>query len=98
MEENITKYTLRWGENATDDVNNIIDYISSDDPESANRVVDQIDNRVGNLPDNPKMGRPGRVKGTRELVISKNYVVIYKERSEEIEILRVLHAKQQWPS
>lgn len=97
MNTNEIKPTLLWGDHATADVLSILDYISADDPVAAERVVEQIGDRVGNLPANPRMGRPGRVEGTRELVIPKNYVVVYKEDPEEVVVLRVLHAKQQWP-
>jgi toxin ParE1/3/4 len=44
------------------------------------------------------MGRPGRVTGTRELVISGTpFVVIYRLQEQSIEVLRLLHSAQQWP-
>jgi toxin ParE1/3/4 len=46
----------------------------------------------------PQMGRPGRVAGTRELVISSTpFVVIYRLQGQSIEVLRLLHSAQQWP-
>ena len=53
------------------------------------------------LPDNPGAGRQGRLKNTRELVIDGiPFIVIYREvfRKGCIEILRVLHDSQQWPT
>jgi len=35
--------------------------------------------------------------GTREMVVSPNYVVIYEENACDVTILRVLHTAQQWP-
>jgi toxin ParE1/3/4 len=44
------------------------------------------------------MGRPGRVSGTRELVIPGTpYIVPYRVRGGKLEILRILHATQRWP-
>ena len=44
------------------------------------------------------MGRAGRVKGTRELVISKTpYIAVYRIIAEAIVVLRILHGAQQWP-
>jgi len=48
----------------------------------------------------PRMGRIGRIAGTRELVLSGTpYVVIYDLRNmdEQIYILRVLHGARRWP-
>jgi plasmid stabilization system protein ParE len=45
----------------------------------------------------PKIGRPGRIEGTRELVVWANYIIVYQEDAFSIQILRVLHAAQQWP-
>jgi len=53
---------------------------------------------VNQLAQHPKMGRPGRVKGTRELVISGTpFVVIYRLKARRVDIIRLLHSAQQWP-
>ena len=50
------------------------------------------------LPDNPHMGRAGRVPGTRELVIPQTpYIVPYRVQGEVIQILRVYHGARRWP-
>jgi len=43
------------------------------------------------------MCRVGRVDGTREIVVRRNYIIIYAENPGTVTILRVLHAAQQWP-
>ncbi len=43
------------------------------------------------------MGRPGRVPGTREWVVHRNYMLIYDQTDTEVRILRLLHAARQWP-
>jgi addiction module RelE/StbE family toxin len=46
----------------------------------------------------PEMGRPGRIEGTRELVISRTpYIAAYRILGETVRILRVLHGAQLWP-
>lgn len=45
----------------------------------------------------PKLYKAGRVKGTREIVVRPNYVLVYRVAGNVIEVLRVLHAAQQWP-
>jgi len=88
---------LEWLESARADLFAIVDYISDDNPDAAQRVKDDIENKVEKLPDFPQMGRPGRIEGTRELVAWANYIIVYRERGFTVQILRVLHAAQQWP-
>ena len=56
-----------------------------------------ISKKLAQLVDHPELGRSGRLLGTRELVIHKNYVVIYDLAETEVRILRVLHSTRQWP-
>lgn len=88
---------LEWRETARGDLLAIVDYISDDNPDAAQRLKDDIEARVAKLTDHPKLYRPGRVTGTREMIVRSNYVVIYAEDVGVISILRVLHAAQQWP-
>jgi len=61
-------------------------------------VLRGIDKVEGLLPEHPRIGRLGRVEGTRELVIDGlPYIVIYREAVQEIQVLRVLRDSQQWP-
>jgi addiction module RelE/StbE family toxin len=75
----------------------IIDYISDDNPDAAQRLKQEIEAKTAKLPDHPKLYRPGRVAGTREMIVRPNYVVVYIEDERTVSILRVLHAAQQWP-
>ena len=61
-------------------------------------MIERIDAVLDLLDQHPALGRPGRVEGTRELVVTRtNYVAIYQIDGEVIDILRVLHGRQQWP-
>ncbi len=88
---------LEWLALARADLLAIVDYISDDNSDAAQRVKDDIEVKVAKLPDFPKVGRPGRIKGTRELVVWANYIIVYQEDAFFIQILPVLHAAQQWP-
>jgi addiction module RelE/StbE family toxin len=88
---------LEWRESARADLLAIVDYISDDNPEAAQQLKDDIEAKVAKLAEHPKLYRPGRVAGTREMVVRRNYVVIYAEDARAVSILRVLHASQQWP-
>jgi toxin ParE1/3/4 len=43
------------------------------------------------------MYRAGRVAGTREALVTPNYLVIYRVTANAIEILAVKHTRQQYP-
>lgn len=75
----------------------IVDYISDDNPDAAQRLKDDIEAKASKLPEHPKLYRAGRVPGTREMVVRSNYLVIYAEDADTVTILRVLHGAQQWP-
>ena len=76
-----------------------LDYIANDNPLAAADQDDEIERQVNMLYEHPKMGRPGRVKGTRELVISSTpFVLVYRLKgTQRIEVLRLLHGSQLWP-
>ncbi len=89
---------LGWPAPGLGDLIAIIDYIAADDPIAAHDVIDRIDSAVGRLADHPRLGRPGRIEGTRELVIpGLPYIVAYRIRQDRVQILRVLHAARKWP-
>lgn len=88
---------LEWKATAIADLLAIIDYISDDNPDAAQALKDEIEDKTSRLPEHPQMYRPGRVHGTREMVVRPNYVVVYSENPDAVTILRVLHAAQQWP-
>ena len=90
--------TIRWSFKARDDLLEILRYIGRDDPTTAFAVIDRIESAVDQLEAFPGSGRPGRLRGTRELVISDlPYVVPYRVSGESIDILRILHAARKWP-
>ncbi|WP_299912866.1 type II toxin-antitoxin system RelE/ParE family toxin [uncultured Paracoccus sp.] len=88
---------LEWKAPAVADLMAIVDYISDDNPDAALALMEEIQGKVAQLPAHPKRCRPGRVKGTRELVVRPNYIVVYAETAVAVTVLRVLHAAQMWP-
>jgi len=87
-----------WLRRATRSLSSILEQISEGSPQATKGLGLAIQKHVALLREQPHMGRPGRVLGTRELVVHKNYLVPYRIRDERIEILHVLHSRQQWPS
>lgn len=77
-----------------------LDYIVERNPHAALRMDSEIEQQANRLQDHPDMGRIGRVKGTRELVIQRTlFLLVYRVRvrASRVEVLRVLHGAQQWP-
>lgn len=88
---------LEWKAPAIADLLAIVDYIADDNPDAALALMDEIQGKVAQLLAHPKRCRPGRVNGTRELVVRPNYIVVYTETVSAVTVLRVLHAAQMWP-
>jgi toxin ParE1/3/4 len=88
-----------WSPEAIGDLAALRAYIEQDDPAAARRVALQIIRNVETLlPNNPEMGRPGRVPGTRELVIPRTpFIVPYRLVGNTIQILRIFHGARRWP-
>ena len=89
---------IEWTEAAEADAGAILEFIAQDSISAAYDVYEEIREQAKHLMEYPKLGRVGRLKGTRELVINRtSYIVIYRIRGERVELLRVLHGAQQWP-
>ena len=87
-----------WTGTARRDLAGIREYITADSPEAARRVSQRIRDAVRKLARYPHLGRPGRVPGTRELVIPGTpYLVPYTVHRDQLAILAVLHGAQEWP-
>ena len=88
-----------WSPEAIDDLAALRAYIEQDDPAAARRVALHLVVSIETLLSNhPEMGRPGRVPGTRELVIPKTpYIVPYRLVGDAIQVLRILHGARRWP-
>lgn len=89
---------VRWLRAASRNLDAVIEYIAHEDFDAAARVYAHIRERVAALAGQPSMGRPGRVFGTRELVIEKYpYLIPYRIQGNEVQILRVFHTSQEPP-
>lgn len=89
---------INWLTKAGQDLVDIRSFIAADHPDVAAQVAKRILDTVAYLRDHPEIGRPGRIPGTRELVIpGLPYIVPYLVKGATIVILGVLHASQEWP-
>ncbi len=89
---------IEWTFLAMNDREAIFDYLEADSPRAAMMIDDRIEAQVELLIETPEIGRPGRIEGTRELVIQRTpYITAYRIDGETVRILRVLHGAQEWP-
>jgi len=94
---------VRWSPEAAADLTSITQYIRRENAAAALRVARIIYRSAAELDKFPLRGRPGRVNGTRELVISPlpyivvYRIVVYRTKENFIEIAKVLHGAQRWP-
>jgi toxin ParE1/3/4 len=91
---------VRWLTTALLNLDHEATYIANDDPQAARLVVQRIHQAVNLLADNPALGHPGRIHGTRELVVpNTRYILPYRVRPRlrRIEILRVFHSSRKIP-
>ena len=83
---------IKWTKTALASLDEIASFIAKDNPARATSFVLELQAAVTNLQAHPGMGRAGRVPGTRELVLHKNYIAIYRVRGDDVEILRLHHS------
>lgn len=89
---------LGWTRIAIRDLIHVRRYIAQDNPQAARSVAQHILEAADLLLKHPEMGRAGRVRGTRELVISQTpYLIVYRVRGKRVHVLRILHGRQLWP-
>lgn len=75
----------------------IMAFIAQDNPNAAIELDYEFEAKAEIARRRPTLYKPGRVRGTREIVVRPNYVMVYRAIGDIVEILRVLHAAQQWP-
>ena len=89
---------LRWLRAALENLDEEAEFIATEDPRAARLVVARVFDAVAPLAAQPGLGRPGRVPGTRELVVPKTrYLIPYRVRANTVEILRAFHTARRPP-
>ena len=90
---------VRYTRQALADLDEARAYIALDRPAAAHAISRRIREAITGLAQYPERGRPGRVAGTRELVIPKTpFIVAYRVASGHVDVLANMHAARQWPS
>jgi toxin ParE1/3/4 len=85
-----------WTSTALNRLDEILHYISKDNPHAASSMVKKIEEAAKHLKDIPDMGPLGSVHGSRELHVTAAYYIVYRVRGQEIEILTIQHTSRLW--
>jgi toxin ParE1/3/4 len=88
-----------WTRKASLHLRSAYDYWARESSASAaDTMLDHIFSAVELLERFPETGRPGRIPGTRELVIVPTpFLIAYRVRKGNIEILSLFHGARKWP-
>jgi toxin ParE1/3/4 len=88
-----------WARAAIRDLAGAREYIARVNPDAAREIALRIVDASERIIQFPEIGRTGRMKGTRELVVSgTQYLIVYRLKKTAIHFLRVLHGRQEWPA
>jgi addiction module RelE/StbE family toxin len=89
---------IRWTPDAAGDLEQIADYLKEHHSSYAESTVRELYATVQSLKTFPRLGRPGREEGTRELIFGRlPYVAVYRVKDEAIEVLRIWHSARNRP-
>ncbi|MEX2410613.1 MAG: type II toxin-antitoxin system RelE/ParE family toxin [Candidatus Paceibacterota bacterium] len=86
-----------WSPTARTRIKEILEFISEDNPDAALTLIEQFETKVEKLRQNPESGRvlpEAKNDNIREIVVHKNYGVIYEIKPDTIGILTVRHFRQ----
>ncbi|MCY7387715.1 MAG: type II toxin-antitoxin system RelE/ParE family toxin [Burkholderiales bacterium] len=86
-----------WTPEAQQDRADVWDYIAVDNLQAAARMDELFSDTVATLMTHAKLGRPGRITGTRELIPHENYCLVYEFVQETLWVLALVHTARQWP-
>ncbi len=89
---------LIWTPEALQDRLDIWDYITTDNPYAAARMDELFSEAASRLIAHPKLGRTGKIPGTRELVVHEHYLLVYEiDKNDSVWLLALVHTARLWP-
>ncbi|WP_417815696.1 type II toxin-antitoxin system RelE/ParE family toxin [Thalassospira alkalitolerans] len=94
----MSRMKIEWHLQAVIELREIVDYIDHRNRVAAKATYQLISGCVSQLAIHPFMGRDGRVKNTRELIVGGTpYLIAYQIDGSVITVLAVMHAARRWP-
>lgn len=89
---------ILWTKLAIADLNAAYEFIVESNPTAAPELIQRVEKALETLRQFPEIGRVGRVKGTRELVIPQTpFIIPYRIQNNQIQLLAFMHSARQWP-
>ena len=90
---------LIWTNQAARDLEDIHSFLEPRDRQAAARIIQRLVRIAKDvLEAAPDAGRPGRVEGTRELVVTRTpYIIAYEADGDDVRIVSVIHSRRVWP-
>ena len=86
-----------WTPDAEQDRAEIWDYIAADSPAAAARMDKNFSDAAARLATHPKIGKTGKISGTRELIPHENYRMVYEIDGCTVWVLALVHTARRWP-
>ncbi|MDP2430890.1 MAG: type II toxin-antitoxin system RelE/ParE family toxin [Pseudomonadota bacterium] len=86
-----------WTPEARQDRADVWNHIAADNPRAAVRLDALFSAAAARLAEHPRLGRPGGIPGTRELVPHESYRLVYEVERETVWVLALVHTARQWP-
>lgn len=89
--------SLNWEADAELQLLDLLEFVGERNASAAARLKGLIDDALRRACQFPEAGRPGRITGTRELIVHPNYVVVHQITETAIDVLRLLHTRPLYP-
>ena len=86
-----------WTPEAEQDRDDIWNHIAADNPRAAARMDELFSSAAARLVDHPKLGRGGKISGTRELIPHESYRLVYEIEGDTVWVLTLVHTARLWP-
>lgn len=79
------------------DLDDVVLFIAQDNVAAALELEQRVHSQVDRLADPNFPRRSGRVRGTQELVVHPNYVVVLQQTDTTVTALNLLHVARKYP-
>ena len=86
-----------WSTEALQDREDIWNYFAQDNPIAAAEIDELFSTATSLLSEQPRLGKAGKIHGTREPIAHENYRLVYEIYNDTVWILTLIHTSRHWP-